>query len=234
MSVFSISDLHLPLGVDKPMDVFGRSWENYVYKIEKNWIALVCDDDWIVMPGDFSWATYLEQSRADFEFLNSLPGKKILLKGNHDYWWTSLKKLDEFMEQNNYRNIYFLHNNAYLCDNTAVCGTRGWVYADENSEEKDFKIYSREVMRLEMSVMQAMKLNAKEIIAFTHYPPLYPGNAQTPMTAVLKKYNIKKCIYGHIHAARQKNAVTGIADDIDYKLVSCDYLEFYPELITLA
>lgn len=231
MSIFSIADLHLPLGVNKPMDVFGKSWDNYVYKIEKNWKTLICNDDWVIIPGDFSWATYLEESSADFDFLNSLPGKKIMMKGNHDYWWTSLKKLNEFIENHNYKNINFLHNNAFLCDNTAVCGTRGWTYADERSGEEDFRIYSREVIRLELSIQQALKYNAEEIIAFTHYPPLYHGNTNNPMTDILKKYNIKKCIYGHLHAESQRYAVTGVVDDIDYKLVSCDYLDFFPKII---
>jgi len=212
------------------MDIFGKNWENYVYKLEKNWNKLIDRDDWVIMPGDFSWATYLEEAKADFEFLNKLPGKKILLKGNHDYWWTSHKKLDEFAKKNGFENILFLHNNAFMCDNTAICGNRGWVYAEEDSDE-DYKIYSRELIRLELSLKEAERFGAEETIAFTHYPPLFPNKIRTPVTEILKGYGIKRCYYGHLHAASHKNAVTGEVDGIDYHLISCDFLEFTPKFI---
>ena len=227
MALYTIGDLHLPLGIDKPMDVFGKAWENYVERLKDNWQAVVKKEDTVVIVGDFSWATYLEQSYKDFEFLHSLNGKKILLKGNHDYWWTTKNKLDKFIKDNNFSDIEFLQNNSYVYEGIAICGTRGWLHpAWESFNETDKKIFEREVIRLELSLESAA--DCEEIYVFTHYPPISMQRESNAFRDMMKKYNVKKCFYGHLHAAAQHNAFCGIADDIEYNLVAADYLKFSP------
>ena len=147
MALFTISDLHLPLGIDKPMDIFGGEWDNYVERIEKNWQAIVKDEDFVVLPGDFSWASYLDEAKADFEFLNKLNGKKYLLKGNHDYWWTTKNKMDNFLAENGFDTVKILHNDCIVYENTALCGNRGWSLVSESEDDK--KIYQRAGRRIE-------------------------------------------------------------------------------------
>lgn len=227
MALFTIADLHLPLGIDKPMDVFGRSWENYVERLEQNWQDCVAPDDTVVIPGDFSWATYIEQSRKDFEFLDRLNGIKILLKGNHDYWWTTMSKLNKFASQ--FKNISFLQNNAYMYQNTAICGTRGWTFPGGGTfSEEDAKIYSREIQRLELSLAAAKKMSPDNIIVFTHYPPLGKGNTDTEFVKTLQKWEVTECVYGHLHASSHQNAVEGYINGVNYRLVSGDYVQFKP------
>ncbi len=227
MALYTIGDLHLPLGIDKPMDVFGKAWENYVQRLKDNWQALVKKEDTVVIVGDFSWATYLEQSYKDFEFLHSLNGKKILLKGNHDYWWTTKNKLDKFIKDNNFSDIEFLQNNSYVYDGIAICGTRGWLHpAWESFNETDKKIFEREVIRLELSLESAA--DCEEIYVFTHYPPISMQKENNAFRDMMKKYNVKKCFYGHLHAAAHHNAFCGTADGIEYNLVAADYLKFSP------
>ncbi len=229
MALFTISDLHLPLGIDKPMDIFGGGWENYVEKIREEWLKNVGPEDTVVLPGDFSWATYLEESRKDFEFLNVLPGKKILLKGNHDYWWTTMKKLREFIEKEGFFDVEFLHNNSFIYNDVAICGTRGWSYIGVgDAKDEDIKIYERELGRLELSIAEAKKHSPQEIICFMHYPPILPGIFENGFTEIFKKYGIKRCIYGHIHGPGRKYAVTGDVGGVHYMLVSCDCLGFSP------
>lgn len=226
MALYAISDLHLPLGVDKPMDVFGSAWADYVDRLRENWQTVVKPDDTVVLPGDFSWATYLEQSERDFEYLHSLNGRKILLKGNHDYWWTTGSKLRSFAGERGYDDIFFLQNNAYFYNDIAICGTRGWTFPQGSAaSEEDKKIYAREVQRMRLSCEAA---DGKQIMAFLHYPPVAQGVFETEMTEVLHEYNVKTCVYGHLHAAAQKSAVEGAAGGIEYILVSCDYRAFTP------
>lgn len=226
MALFAISDLHLPLGVDKPMDVFGSAWANYVDRLRENWQSVVKPEDTVVLPGDFSWATYLEQTEADFAYLHSLNGRKILLKGNHDYWWTTKNKLREFAAAHSYDDIFFLQNDAYFYGDIAICGTRGWTFPQgTDALEEDGKIYAREVQRLELSCQAA---EGREIIAFLHYPPLAQNVYDTQMVQMLKKYAVHTCVYGHLHAAAHKSAVEGNINGIEYLLVSCDYREFVP------
>ncbi len=230
MALYSIADLHLPLGIDKPMDVFGAKWENYVQRLSDNWQSKIKEEDTVVLPGDFSWATYLEQSQKDFEFLNKLNGRKILLKGNHDYWWTTMNKLNEFIASNGFKNIYFLHNNSYMYENIAICGTRGWIHpAWDGFGAEDRKIFDREVLRLELSLKSAG--NAEEMYVFTHYPPRSNKLEPNAFTDMMSSYPVTKCIYGHLHSAAHKNAVEGMVDGIEYRLVSSDYLRFDPILI---
>ena len=219
MSIYTIADLHLSFSQNKPMNIFGENWNNHAEHIEKNWIKKVNEDDYVILPGDFSWATYLEDTIKDFEYLNKLPGKKILLKGNHDYWWTTLTSMQKFLKQNNFNNIDFLYNNSYCIENKIIVGTRGWTMQDtENSQ----KMINRECARLELSINDGLKNygNDKEIIAFLHYPPT------APFVEILNKYNIKKCYYGHLHGASHKDAIIGKIDGIEYILVSADYLDF--------
>ena len=226
MALYAIADLHLPLGIDKPMDIFGKKWENYVERLFENWQSTVKPEDTVVLPGDFSWATYLEESKADFEFLNSLNGKKILLKGNHDYWWTTMNKLKEFISKNGYENIEFLQNNSFEYGDISICGSRGWNTPMGKMSEEDQKIYDREIGRLELSVKAAK--NPENIIVFTHFPPILKDYRENAMVDFLKNHNIKKCVFGHIHSSGIKNAFEGEIDGTEYMLVSCDYREFMP------
>ena len=192
-------------------------------------IKQVKEEDYVILPGDFSWAMYLDDARLDFKYLNDLPGNKILLKGNHDYWWTTIAKMNNFIKENEYKNIYFLYNNSYLIENKIIVGTRGWNILDT---ENNSKMIKRENARLELSITDGLKRfgNDKEIIAFMHYPPINKndviGNEQTEFAKTLKKYNIHRCYYGHLHGPSHKDAVEGNIDGIEYKLISADYLNF--------
>ena len=234
MSIYVIADLHLSFSQNKPMDIFGDNWENHDEKIKKNWIKKVKADDYVILPGDFSWATYIEDTKLDFSYLNSLPGKKILLKGNHDYWWTTLASMRKFVKENEFENIDFLYNNSYLVEDKIIVGTRGWNVFDS---ENDKKMIKRETARLELSIKDGIQKygNEREIIAFLHYPPITQNNLNKPENRefinMLKKYNIKRCYYGHLHGQSHKDAVVGILDGIEYKLISADYLNFDLQLV---
>ena len=229
MAIYVIGDLHLSFSVDKPMDIFGFNWENHAEKIKENWLKKVNDEDTVILPGDFSWATYLEDTYKDFEYLNSLPGKKIMSKGNHDYWWTTLTSMRKYLIENNFLNIDFLYNNSYEIEGRIIVGTRGWVNTWKSQE--DYKILKRENDRLILSIEDGVNKyeNQKEIIAFIHYPPFYKENnipEEIDFINTLKKYNIKKCYYAHLHGEAHKDALEGLIDGIEYKLVSSDYLNF--------
>lgn len=228
MAIYVIGDLHLSFAVDKPMDIFGDNWENHSEKIKNNWIEKVKPEDTVILPGDFSWATYLEEAKPDFEYLNSLPGKKIMSKGNHDYWWSTITKMRNFLKENNFENIDFLYNNSYLVEDKIIVGTRGWV--TNFKSEENAKILKREVYRLKLSIEDGIRNfgTDKEIIAFIHYPPFYKEQVPDEFNfiKVLKEYNIKKCIYGHLHSESHKEAIEGLVDGIQYNLVSSDYLKF--------
>ena len=229
MSIYVIADLHLSFLENKPMEVFGSNWENHAEKIKKNWIEKVKEEDCVILPGDFSWAMYLKDTILDFDYLNKLPGRKILLKGNHDYWWTTLKKLNEFIEENNFSNIEFLYNNRYLVEDKIIVGTRGWNILDV---EEDGKMLKRENARLELSIQDGIRKfgEEKEKIAFMHYPPINKNdiirNEKSIFVKTLEKYNIHKCYYGHLHGMSHKEAVEGNIDGIEYKLISADYTNF--------
>lgn len=231
MAIYTIADLHLSFNTNKPMNIFGTNWENYEEKIKRDWLKKVTKEDYVILPGDFSWAMYLEETIKDFEFINQLPGKKILLKGNHDYWWTTITNMRKFLEENNFENIDFLHNNSYEIEGKIIVGTRGWILSEE-SEDK--RLTKREADRLELSIINGIKLygNKKEIIAFMHYPPITKNYQNTEYIEVLKKYNIKKCYYGHLHSISIQEALEGIIDGIEYKLVSSDGVDFRLTKIT--
>ena len=230
MALFAISDLHLPLGVNKPMDVFGRDWENYVEKLKENWQANVKNEDTVVMPGDFSWAMHLRDSQADFEFLQALPGRKILLRGNHDYWWDTLSKLERFKTEKKLDSVYFLQNNYFVYENTAICGTRFWNCPGIAAlNEEDEKIYKRELIRCGLTLEKAKGDGFDEIIFFTHYPPVSrEGNVDKEFCEIMKKYGVRHVIYGHIHGNQKRFAFVGEYDSIKFDLVSCDFLSFLP------
>ncbi len=222
MAIFAISDLHLPLGIDKPMDVFGGGWENYVERISENWKSVVKETDTVLIGGDVSWATYLVEALPDFHFIHALPGRKIISKGNHDYWWTTAAKLRAFTEENNLDSITFLHNNSIEAEGYAVCACRGWkspFESDFNGEDR--KIYEREMVRLELSLKEGEKLSEKRIVMM-HYPP------DVGFAELLDAYRVKTCVYGHLHG---RNAWNKFAQSERDLLVSADYLEFMPKRI---
>lgn len=228
MSLFAIADLHLSLGEDKPMDVFA-GWNNYVERLKNNWESIITEKDTVVIAGDISWAMKLEQTYTDFAFIDKLPGKKIFLKGNHDYWWGTKSKIEKFLEENNLRSICILFNNAYACGDFAVCGTRGWFL--ENDTPEDVKVLNREVGRLETSIAAA-RATGLEPVVFLHYPPVYADSECSEIMDVLVKNGVKKCYYGHIHGRKNmSNAVEGDYRGIDFKLISCDKLSFFPVLV---
>ncbi len=229
MAIYAISDLHLSKAVNKPMDIFGGGWENYMQKIEENWNKTISADDWVLVCGDLSWATHLEEADADFRLLSSLCGKKILCKGNHDYWWTTLNKMNKFLEDKGFNNIYFLHNNSFVCDGVGVCGTRGWISPD-NPEftEHDEKIFRRELGRLELSLKTLKGKSCREILAMLHYPPFYTDKGSREFLELMKGYGVSKCIYGHLHGPDFKDAVEGTVGGIEFVLTSCDRLGFKP------
>ena len=229
MSLFAIADLHLSLGTDKPMDVF-RGWTDYVERLKSNWTKIVTDSDTVVIAGDISWAMKLEDCYEDFRFIHELPGQKILLKGNHDYWWQTKKKIDDFLSANGFDTIRVLFNNAYAVDDKVICGTRGWYYDKEG--EHDIKVINREVGRLKMSFTEAKKLSDAPPIAFLHYPPVYGGVECEEIMNALMELGIKECFYGHLHGEKTHlNAVTGLYKGIDFHLISCDYTRFIPILV---
>lgn len=218
MSIFAIADLHLSFQTNKPMNIFG--WEGYEKKIQENWVSKVKNEDLVLLPGDFSWGLYLNETVKDFEFINNLPGKKILLKGNHDYWWTTLTSMRKFLNERNFQNIDFLYNNSYLYEDKIIAGTRGWNIQDE---KEDKKIQKREEIRLKISLDDGIKKYGtnKGIIVCMHYPPF-----ESNLIEIMKQYNVKTCIYGHLHGESHKKAICGKIDNIDFKLVSADYTEF--------
>lgn len=225
MSLFAIADTHLSLGTNKPMDSF-PGWNDYVARLGNNWNSIVKEEDTVVIAGDISWAMNFDELYEDFSFLNDLNGKKIIVKGNHDYWWNTLSKMNKFIEENNFDSINILQNNSYDVGGISVCGSRGWMF--ESSEKHDEKILSREVGRIKMSLDSAVNENR---ILFLHYPPITTNSSCNEILDTLKEYGIKKCFYGHLHGMATKYAFEGEYDGIDFKLISADRLSFVPKLI---
>lgn len=232
MAIYAISDLHLSLGTDKPMDVFGDCWQNYVEKIQKNWIDTIGPDDTVIIPGDISWATYLEDTEKDFAFIESLPGIKVFLKGNHDYWWSTASKMKRFLASKKFYTIDILHNNSVMVSGNAICGTRGWKNPEDNDfTQEDQKIYARELNRLELSLQDGIKKEPDRIIVALHFPPFGQQSRQSELIELMNKYGVNICLYGHLHGDALKTAFTGNIYGIEFKPVSADYLEFKPALI---
>lgn len=230
MSLFALSDTHLSLYNDKPMDVFGNRWQSYMKKLDAGWRAVVTERDTVVIAGDVSWGISLEEAKRDLLYIDSLPGQKIISKGNHDYWWSTSAKISAFFEENGIKTIRILHNNAIKVDNFAVCGTRGWFSEGKNApREADFdKIVAREAGRLELSLKAADSLeDVDEKVVFLHFPPIYKDYVCDPIVDVLLKYNVKRVFYGHIHG------VYDLPHTIEHKgitfcITSADYLNFVP------
>ena len=227
MSIFTIADTHLSLSDDKPMDIFG-GWQDYVTRLETNWKSLVTDEDTVVIPGDISWAMSLEGALEDFRLIHNLPGKKIILKGNHDYWWNTKRKMDAWLENEKLDTISILHNNAFKVGDYVICGTRGWFYDAEKSA--DMKVLLREASRLDMSIEEGKKLG-ENLIVFLHYPPVMQIGKCQEIFDVLKKHDIKRCYYGHLHGESTRHSVNETVDGIKFSLISADFLGFCPQLV---
>lgn len=225
MAIYAIADLHLSFNTNKPMNIFGKNWQNYEEKIKQDWQLKVKKDDTVILPGDFSWEMYLEETEKDFEFINNLPGKKILLKGNHDYWWSTITSMRKYIKENHFENIDFLYNNSYEIENKIIAGTRGWILSEE---QEDIRLTKRELDRLELSIKDGISKfgEDKEIIVFMHYPPVTKNCMNTDYIKLMKKYNVRRCFYGHLHASSIQDAVEGSGNGIELKLVSSDGVDF--------
>ena len=245
MSIFAIADLHLGLSVDKPMDVFGPAWNDHVERLEKNWREKITSSDTVLIPGDISWGISMEEALADLKFIDGLPGTKILSKGNHDYWWGTTKKVEDFMAANGLTTLKILKNKGFAVENTLIAGTRGWILP-ENPESKkdDEKIYLREVGRLERSLIDSIRafeageaegeeeekpdVSSVRKIAMLHYPPVYETGRENGFTKVLEQYGFDLCLYGHLHGRAHQSAFNGEKNGVEYRLIAADYLKFDP------
>ena len=227
MSLYAIGDLHLSLGGDKPMDVFGGRWENYVEKIREGFSSLT-PEDVTVLCGDLSWGMDMEGAREDFLFMDALPGRKIILKGNHDYWWSTASKAQRFFAENHMESFSILHNNALFYEDVALCGTRGWFYEEERGDEHDRKILNRELMRLETSLKAA---GDREKIVFLHYPPKCLNYECPEILQLLEAYGVRECYYGHLHGAGCAAAFQGNYHGTGFHLVSADHVFFVPQKV---
>lgn len=227
MALYAISDLHLAFTTDKPMDIFGERWLKHDEKIKNNWIEKVKEDDVVLIAGDISWSMRAEDSKVDLDWINALPGKKIISKGNHDYWWSGISKLNSM-----YEGTKFLQNNFYTYKDYAICGSRGWICPDaDRFGEKDRKIHDREIIRLKLSLDAAKKAGYNKIIVMIHYPPTSEKREESEFVKLFKEYEVEKVIYGHLHGPSLANVLNGEMDGIEYIMTSCDYINFNPKLI---
>ena len=229
MALYAIGDLHLSLGAQKPMDVFGGNWIGYMDALREGLSAIGAEDTTVLL-GDLNWALDLASAKPDFAFVDAIPGRKIILKGNHDYWWSTAKKFYQFCEENNFSNQYILNNNHYEYEGWAICGTRGWFFDQTRSTEHDEKVFNRELLRLEASLKSAGDMPK---MVFLHYPPLYKGYACREILDLLEKYEVRRCFYGHLHGPSHKMAMEGLWGGVEYRLVSADYLDFKPYQVIL-
>jgi len=239
MSVFVIADTHLSLSVDKSMELFKGRWKDYIEKLEKNWNNIVTPTDNVIIVGDISWGMNFNECEKDFAFINNiLNGTKYIVKGNHDYWWSTMAKMNKWLEEKKFDTIKFVHNNAYLCENIIICGTRGWFISDDEDEDGiseaerfNKKILNREVCRLDISIQAAKKIKKSnpenDIVAFIHYPPVYGDYVCDEIVDLLEREEIKKCYFGHIHNVNA-GKIKKTYKNIDFEIVSADYLRFTP------
>ena len=226
MALYAIGDLHLSLTANKSMEVFGEAWHDYANRIETSLSALTAEDT-LLLAGDTSWGIDMAEAEADFRFLDRFPAKKLLLKGNHDYWWSTVNKMNGFFAEKGMNSFDFLHNNCHFYGDYALCGTRGW-FQEENQKPPDAKVLNREVMRLETSLRAA---GERPILCFLHYPPLYQGYECQEILALLKKYRVQSCFYGHLHGPVIRRRFEGERDGTSFSLISADYLGFVPKKI---
>lgn len=229
MALYAIGDLHLCLGAPKPMDIFGGAWVGYMEKLREG-LSCIQPEDTTVLLGDLSWALDLDGAKKDFAWINDIPGKKIVLKGNHDYWWCTAKKFYDFCGENGFSDLWMLNNNHYEYNGYAICGTRGWFFEEERSGEHDEKVFKRELIRLEASLRSAGDLPK---IVFLHYPPRYKGYECPEILNLLQRYEVRQCFYGHLHGGSHKLAMEGLWDGVEYRLVAADYLNFKPLKVIL-
>lgn len=224
MALYVIGDLHLSLSSDKPMDIFGENWQHHTERLREGF-SVLGPEDVTVLCGDLSWGMSLGQSREDFLWIDRLPGRKIIMKGNHDYWWTTAAKMNRFFSDNGITTLQILHNNCLFYGDIALCGTRGWFFEEDGTEGGD-KVFKRELLRLETSFRAA---EGREILCFLHYPPCYQGYVCGEILELMKKYGVTRCWYGHLHGARSHRlAVQGEREGVDFRLASADYLNFRP------
>ena len=224
MALYAIGDLHLCLGAPKPMDIFGGAWIGYMDKLREG-ISVITPEDTTVLLGDLSWALDLSSAYADFAWINEIPGRKIILKGNHDYWWSTAAKFNRFCAEHDFNNMHILNNNCYEYGDWAICGTRGWFFEEERSGQHDEKVFRRELCRLEASLKAA---GDKNKLVFLHYPPRYRGYECREILELLEKYEVRRCLYGHLHGGSHKLAMEGLWNNVDFKLVAADYIGFEP------
>ena len=224
MALYAIGDLHLCLGAPKPMDIFGGAWVGYMDKLNRGMEGITPEDTTVLL-GDLSWALDLPSSREDFAWINRIPGRKIILKGNHDYWWSTSAKFERFCLGQGFENLFLLNNNCYDYGPYAICGTRGWFFEEERSGQHDEKVFNRELIRLEASLNAA---GERPKLVFPHYPPRYQGYVCPEILALLEKYQVRRCFYGHLHGGSHRLAMEGVWDGVEYRLVSADYIGFKP------
>lgn len=227
MALYAIGDLHLCLGAPKPMDVFGGAWVGYMEKLREG-MGVIGPEDTTVLLGDLSWALDLQAARADFAWINEIPGRKIILKGNHDYWWSTAAKFQKFCLENQFSNMNILNNNFYEYEGYAICGTRGWYYEEKRSTEHDEKVFRRELIRLEASLKAARELPK---LVFLHYPPRSKGYECPEILELLSRYEVRRCFYGHLHGPSHRLALEGTWDGVEYALLAADFINFRPQKI---
>ena len=227
MALYAMGDLHLCLGAPKPMDVFGGAWVGYMEKLKQG-LSVITEKDTLVLMGDLSWALDLNSAVADFAWINEIPGRKIILKGNHDYWWSTQAKFTKFCLENGFSDLNLLNNNCFFYDDWAIWCTRGWFFEEERSGDHDEKVFRRELIRLEASLKAA---GDREKMVFLHYPPRYKGYTCREILDLLESYGVRQCFYGHLHGASHKLAMEGTWDGVEYRLLSADYLNFQPYIV---
>ena len=239
MALYALGDTHLSFSVDKPMDVFGGAWESYTEKLAQG-LSVLTGEDTLVLCGDISWALSFDEAREDFAFLDRYPGRKLIVKGNHDYWWATAAKMRRFFDEQGFNSLDILHNNAWLYGDVALCGTRGWFYEEDSQQgSHDEKVFLRECARLEASLRAGMKLLGAEggepspalgesLLVFLHYPPLSEGYRCDEIVDILTRFGVKRCFYGHLHGPAHNRAIEGEYRGVGYRLVSADYVDFQP------
>ncbi len=231
MAIWVISDLHLSLGSNKPMEIFGEKWTDSEERIKGNWLRCVEENDTVLIPGDISWAMTLDEALPDLRFLENLPGQKILGKGNHDYWWGTNGKVERFLDDNGIRSVSLLKNNAFQIGSDVVCGTRGWILPDyPDFSQADRLIFEREIGRLERSLQAGTKLlmEGGRLIVILHFPPLSTHGDSSAFSLLCERYGASLCLYGHLHGRGHEKAVEGVVRGVDYRLTSGDYIAFKP------